>query len=72
MYLQFGEDWMESMARISVESIKESSIKFESKKYFTERNTINNELQSNLQASYDEKAEGAIEVGKYIFSTIYK
>ena len=67
MYLQFGDDWMESMARISVESIKESSIKFESKKYFTERNTINEELQKSLQASYDEKAEGAIEVGKQIF-----
>lgn len=69
MYLQFGDDWMGSMARISVESIKESTIKFESKKYFTERNTINDELQNNLQASFDLKAEGAIEVGKkyYIF-----
>lgn len=64
MYLQFGNDWMEGMARISVESIKESSIKFESKQYFTERNSINNQLEQDLQASFDQKAEGAIEVGK--------
>ena len=63
MYLQFGDDWKGSMARISVESIKESTIKFESKKYFTERNIINEELMKDLQASFDEKAEGAVEVG---------
>ena len=52
------------MARISVESIKESTIKFESKSYFTERNKINDELMSDMQKSFDEKAEGAVEVGK--------
>lgn len=63
MYLEFGEDWRSSIARISIESIKESTIKFESKKYFTERNTINDQLQTDLQASFDDKAEGAIQVG---------
>ena len=64
MFLQFGYDWKDSMARISVESIKESTIKFESKSYFTERNKINDELMSDMQKSFDEKAEGAVEVGK--------
>lgn len=63
MYLEFGEDWKSSMARISIESIKESSIKFESKKFFTERNTINDQLMQDLQASFDEKGEGAVKVG---------
>lgn len=64
MYLEFGDDWKASMARISVESIKESTIKFESKKYFTERNSINDQLLSDMQKSFDEKAEGAIDVGR--------
>ena len=66
MFLQFGYDWKDSMARISVESIKESTIKFESKSYFTERNKINDELMSDMQKSFDDKAEGAIEVGKLV------
>lgn len=63
MYLQFGDSWKEALARISVESIKESSIQFLSKDYFTKRNEINDKLKENLQKSFDEKAEGAAEVG---------
>ena len=68
MYLQFGDNWKEGLARISVESIKESSIQFLSKDYFTKRNEINDKLKENLQKSFDEKAEWAATVGS-IFST---
>lgn len=66
MYLQFGDEWKASLARISVESIKESSIKFFSKDYFTLRNEINNKLLENLQTSFNEKAESAATVSKII------
>jgi hypothetical protein len=69
MYLQFGQDWLESLARISIESIKETSIEFESKEYFTKRNEINNKIKENLQKSFDEKAEQSATVGK---SLIYQ
>ena len=65
MYLEFGDDWKSSIARISIESIKESTIKFESKKFFTDRNSINDQLLSDLQASFNDKAVGAIEVCKF-------
>ena len=67
MYLQFGDNWKEGLARISVESIKESSIQFLSKDYFTKRNEINDKLKENLQKSFDEKAEGAATVGNRCF-----
>lgn len=65
MYLQFGSDWVDSIARISIESIKETSIEFESKEYFTKRNEINLKIKENLQKSFNEKSEESIAVGKF-------
>lgn len=65
LYLQFGKDWLVSMARISIESIKETSIEFESQEYFTKRNEINTKIKENLQKSFDQKAEESVTVGKH-------
>ena len=74
--MQFGKNWLDSIARIAVESIKESSIQFFSKDYFVQRNEINTKLKENLQKSFDEKAEQAAVVGtsyihKYINILVY-
>lgn len=67
LFMQFGKDWLDSLARISVESIKESSIEFESKDYFIKRNEINEKFKENLQKAFDEKAVESAIVGKFLF-----
>ena len=62
-YFEYGNGWKQGIARISMESIKESTVTFRAKDYFTQRNTINAKFEKNLQKSFDEKAIGAVIMG---------
>ena len=66
LYLQFGADWKDSLARISVESIKENTILFEAKQFFNERNHINDTLELKLQESINKNAMGTVKIGNFV------
>lgn len=61
-YKAFGEKYMDYVVRISYVAIKETTIKFPTVSFFTQRNIIQTEVFNAIQSKYDTAFFGALKI----------